>query len=202
MAGSVAVTAFDADNGNVPLSNVKISCGGQNQWTVDSGWATIVGLAPNLYYDVTASKTGKLTQTKNVYVADYEATHVDFFMSATPPPPSVSLVTVSVAGQGSTDPTVGEHVYTLGSNLYVVGTAAAGWHCLKMRRNGADWTTANPGEFLNLAATESIEVVFEQDTTPPPNGGGEPRPTWLYVAVPVGVLFAVVLGYYVLKKKR
>jgi len=128
-----------------------------------------------------------------------------FKLASSPPPPpvpNVSLVTVSVAGQGSTDPMVGEHAYTLGATLYVVGTPATGWHYTKMRRNGVDWTSANPGEFQNLAATETIEVVFEQDTTPPPNGGDEPRPIWLYVVVPVGVLFAVGLGYYFLKKKR
>lgn len=93
-----------------------------------------------------------------------------FKSSAPPPPPSVSLVTVSVAGQGATDPTVGEHVYTLGSALYVTAIAAAGWHYATMKRNGVDWTSANPGEFLNLAEVEAIEVVFEEDPAPPPPG--------------------------------
>lgn len=82
-----------------------------------------------------------------------------------------SNVTVSVVGQGATDPVVGNHpsTYELGSTLSVTATPtpASGWQYKRMKRNGTVWTEANPGEFANLAETEGIEVVFEE-TGPPP----------------------------------
>ena len=82
--------------------------------------------------------------------------------------PATSSVTITVTGQGTTDPAPGQHSYSLGSTLYVTATPSAGWHYKKMKRNGVDWTDANPGEFLNLAQVEEIEVVFEENPAPVP----------------------------------
>lgn len=78
--------------------------------------------------------------------------------------PSMANVTITVMGQGTTNPALGNYVniYNIGSSLYITATPTTGWQYQKMRRNGIDHTTANPGEFLNLAATENIEVVFTQ----------------------------------------
>lgn len=76
--------------------------------------------------------------------------------------PSESMVTIAVVGNGTTDPVPGTHKYPYGSTLYVTARPDAGSKLRIMRRNGVDWTSSNPGEFLNLRGTEKIEVVFEQ----------------------------------------
>jgi hypothetical protein len=90
-------------------------------------------------------------------------------LSPPPPPPGAqSEVRIDIDGEGSTDPTAGIHPSALGSTLYVTAFPAEGWHYVNMRRNEVDWTTANPGEFLDLTASEVIEVVFQEDVVPPP----------------------------------
>jgi len=85
------------------------------------------------------------------------------------PIPVYSNVTISVVGQGTADP-IGHYpdTYEIGDDLYVTATPATGWLLSTMRRNGVDWTSSSPGEFLNLQATEDINVVFE----PIPPGKG------------------------------
>lgn len=76
-------------------------------------------------------------------------------------------VTITITGGGTTDPSAGNYVHTwlLGSDLYVTAYPSSGWVYSEMKRNGAGWTTDNPGEFLNLAETELIEVVFVEAKT-------------------------------------
>lgn len=87
----------------------------------------------------------------------------------TPPSPAYSNLTITVQGQGTTGPSAGNYPNTSlkGDNLAVIATPSAGWLYSKMQRNGVDWTTANPGQFLNLSATENIEVIFVQSAAKP-----------------------------------
>ena len=103
-------------------------------------------------------------------------------------PPAFSNVTISVQGQGAADPAVGSYPGTwhVGEDLIVSATAEPGWRYEKMLRNGAEWTSANPGEFLNLRETENVEVIFVQEVPPP-----QPSPA-LDLAVVGGALLAAV----------
>jgi hypothetical protein len=80
--------------------------------------------------------------------------------------PEYSNVTITVVGQGTTDPPAGNYpsTYPVGSTLYVTAYPAEGWVYDHMNRNGVPWTSANPGEFSNLTATENIEVIFTAPT--------------------------------------
>jgi hypothetical protein len=84
--------------------------------------------------------------------------------AGTSPSSQYSDVTVSIVGSGTANITVGDHPSTfhVGENLYISATAADGWSYSGMKRNGAAWTSANPGGFLNLGQTESIEIDFTQ----------------------------------------
>jgi len=143
-AGSLSVVAYDADNGNAPLANVKIECASQNAWTVDSGWAypTITGLTVNQYYVVTASKTGKLTQTRDVYVVDSVATPVNFYMS-------VSVLTqydlaIFLGTGGTTTPPNGHHVYNAETVVSVTASASSGYVFDHWIYDDATTRTENP----------------------------------------------------------
>lgn len=122
----------------------------------------------------------------------------DFYITAYFKPTGAlySNVTVSVVGQGATDPAVGNYpsTYELGSTLSVTATPASGWQYKHMKRNGTIWTEANPGEFLNLAETEGIEVDFEEGTPPPPPGPS------ILVPVVIGSILGIALLYFVLRK--
>jgi hypothetical protein len=85
-------------------------------------------------------------------------------------PISYSNVTITITGQGTTEPPAGNYpdTYLIGEKLYVSAYPSAGWRYKHMKRNGAVWTEANPGEFSNLTETENIEVVFESETQPQP----------------------------------
>ena len=152
-------------------------------------------------YLVVVQASGYLTYQGNVTVAVGQQT---FTVQLQQSQPGMSTVTITVTGQGTTDPAPGQHSYDLGSTLYVTALSSAGWHYTKMKRNGVDWTTSNPGEFLNLATTEEIEVVFEQDTVPPPNGGGQPAPSGFPVLalVAIGVPLGLITLTYLLKKQK
>lgn len=96
------------------------------------------------------------------------SSHVAGSFQVTPPGPADSTVDLTVTGQGTTTPSVGSHVYPLGSDLYVYADPVVGWHLAVMKRGGQNWTSSSPGEFLNLGLFETIEVVFEQDAETPP----------------------------------
>lgn len=123
----------------------------------------------------------------------------DFYITAHFKPMGAlySNVTISVVGQGATDPAVGNYpsTYEIGSTLSVTATPtpASGWQYKHMKRNGAIWTDANPGEFLNLAETENIECVFEEGTTPPPTPS-------ILIPVVIGSILGITLLYFVLRK--
>lgn len=147
-----------------------------------------IDVAPGLY-TLTATYGGAM-QTETVEVREGETKRVDFrFAAPPPPPPGYSRVTIRVSGQGTTDPAAGTYTdrWRVGEALYVTAYPASGWRYVKMRRNGVDWTTANPGEFLSLAAEEDIEVVFEQ-AAPPPAAAGAP----ILILIPLALMGAVV----------
>lgn len=66
----------------------------------------------------------------------------------------------AVQGQGTIDSPAGP--YTAGMTLAIGATPASGWSFKHFTRNGVLWTSANPGEFLNLASGETFTAVFEQ----------------------------------------
>lgn len=85
-------------------------------------------------------------------------------------PVAYSHVTVTSIGHGTTNPTGSiTGTYMLGAVLYVTAAPSAGWMLSVMQRNGVNWTSANPGGFLNLAATESITVIFVPNQNPVAN---------------------------------
>lgn len=104
-----------------------------------------------------------------------------------------ATVTITIAGQGTTDPVAGAHQYDLGSTLTVSAMPATNWRYKHMSRNGGVWTEANPGEFLNLGEQENIEVVFEEL---PPNG----VPSIPIIPIVLGGITALAVLWLVLKK--
>jgi Gpi18-like mannosyltransferase len=80
--------------------------------------------------------------------------------------PQYSSVTIMVLGEGSVDPPKGNYAssYLEGQNLYIKAIPAQGWQYNHMKRNGVEWTAANPGGFLNLHGNETIEVIFVRGT--------------------------------------
>lgn len=104
----------------------------------------------------------------------------DFSVPTPPPTPQYCNLTISITGQGSTDPPAGNYptTYMIGDTLYVTVTPSQDWRLDIMRRNGIDWTRSTPGEFLNLASTELIEVFFVEIGSPPtPPQPPTPTPT-------------------------
>jgi len=85
-----------------------------------------------------------------------------------PPPPIYANITITIEGQGSTVPPVGNYpdTWIVMENLYVTSYSSPGWLYDHMKRNGVEWTRNNPGEFLNLDENEFIEVAFVE--LPPP----------------------------------
>jgi hypothetical protein len=116
-------------------------------------------------------------------------------------PTAYSDVTITVTGQGTTTPAAGNYpnTYLQIATLDISATPASGWTYQKMQRNGADWTGANPGEFLNLGITENINVIFTEQTTTPP----QPADNTMLIAG-VAVAGAVVVGgaYAYSKRKK
>jgi len=108
--------------------------------------------------------------------------------------PGYSNVTITIIGQGTTEPAAGHYPtnWAIGGTLHVSAQAYTGWKYVKMRRNGVDWTTANPGEFLNLQSTDLIEVVFVEETTPPP-------PNWLPLLFVVSIIGGVGVIYWLIR---
>ena len=84
---------------------------------------------------------------------------------------SYSYLVIDITGSGTTSPPEGEYPTTVlvGSNLYVYAYPASGWVLDVMQRNGVNWTSANPGAFLNLQAFEDINVIFKYAPSPPPS---------------------------------
>ena len=135
-------------------------------------------------YIVDLTKTGYYPSTYEIKIISNNVLETRNLTSTTPPPPEYSTVTISIVGQGSTEPPVGTHTYALGSTLYVTATPNSGWRYDRMRRNGVE-TQTNPGEFLNLGSTELIEVAFTEGVTPPPP---TPRTSLLIPAIGIGLL--------------
>jgi len=92
-----------------------------------------------------------------------------FAQGTPPPPPSYATVTITKIGQGTVSPPEGQYgaTYHVGDSISLTMTVTSGWQYDRTRRNGIDWTQANPAEIANLAATENIQVVFIEDVTPP-----------------------------------
>lgn len=147
-------------------------------------------------YRVDLSKVGYYPSTYEIRVISNNISETRGLTPTTPPPPEYSAVTVSIVGQGSTDPPVGTYTYALGSILYVTATPNSGWRYDRMKRNGVDWTQNNPGEFLNLGSTELIEVAFTEGVTPPPS----PRTSLLIPAIGIGLLVTVGIIWMATKK--
>lgn len=115
------------------------------------------------------------------------------------PSESYSDVTLTVEGEGSTEPPAGSYpsTYPLGSTLYVQASPGPGWVYDHMNRNGQNWTSSNPGEFLNLQASELIEVVFVQSgAAPTPGAGIDPTAIAIGAAASIAALvFGVAIAW-------
>lgn len=188
----------------LPLSGVLVTLrcpfGGSHvgfSGVTDGSGATIISTAGTLYPDSwVAERSGYVTKTGG-------GTPSTISLVPNVVPPTYSNVTITITGQGSTDPTPGEHTYQLGTNLYVNATPATDWNYIHMKRNGSYWTNAYRGEFLNLAATESIEVVFElKPITPPPNGNGGGTPTVNNWVIPVAIIGGLLVASFLLLRKK
>lgn len=167
------IDAQEAEWESINYSNVTITITGQGTTdppagsypqTYEQGNDLSIGVVPaNGWYLQHIIRNG--TPISGTAITNLGAVeNLEVVLLESPPvEPGKSSVTIVVTGNGDTIPTPGTHTdYDIGSILYVSPTPATGWRYLKMIRNGIDWTTANPGEFLNLAATEVIEVVFEE----------------------------------------
>jgi len=127
-----------------------------------SGTTPVTFTVPVGTYTLTATYGTETLPTQSVTIIEGQTITVNLHFA---PAVGPATVTITVTGQGTTNPAAGVHTeYNVGDTLNITATATIGWQYQKMRRNGVDWTTANPGEFLNLAATENIEVIFIQPT--------------------------------------
>ena len=101
---------------------------------------------------------------QNITVGWHPVETWSFSISSVTAPPTYSDVLIQITGSGTTNPTAGEYAstYLVGDTLYVNATPSSGWFYVKMQRNGVDWTTANPGQFLGLTSLEVITVVFRE----------------------------------------
>lgn len=127
------------------------------------------------------------TATTNIYVVPYPDDGT----------PQYSNVTITVAGQGTTDPVAGSYAtaYQQGTDLVITATPDIGWYLGGIKRNGT-YITGNT--ITNLGATENIEVVFVEEGQPPPDGG-QPDYTLAGIAVAGAV---IVGGAYIASKRK
>ncbi len=178
----------------IPQATVTVT-GYPSILTNSSGTAVIPNVAGDQTHTITTQKSGYQTDIRSPYISstDY-STDIYLQVGAV----TYSNVTITVMGQGTTDPATGNYPnsYELGTNLSVGANPASGWRYVKMRRNGIDATTANPGEFLNLQTTETIEVVFQEGTQPPPSGGIP-----MIVVLPIAGIVTIGLLWWIIKNK-
>lgn len=178
----------------IPQATVTVT-GYPSVLTNSSGVAVIPNVVGDQTQTITTQKSGYQTDIRSPYISsqDYSTT-VYLQLGAV----TYSNLTITVSGQGTTDPPTGNYPnsYEVGTNLTVAANPASGWYYIKMRRNSVDATVANPGEFLNLQATETIEVIFEQTIQPPPSGGGFP----VMLLVPIAGIVTVGLIWWAVKK--
>lgn len=169
----------------------------QNEYHQGSNLTIIVTPAAGYDFDHITRNGQTIMGTTITNLGVTEIIHVYFAQSITPP--SYSNVTITIVGQGTTIPEATNYpnVYLEGTDLAIQVAANSGWQYVKMTRNGVDWTGANPGEFLNLAAIENIEVIL----APAENGGGDNTA----LIAGAGVAVAVIAGsiyYYQRRRKR
>ena len=116
------------------------------------------------------------TAIVTVYMGDNAVATV-YFTGGTAPP-TWSTVTITKTGQGTISPSEGTYTttYHVGDSISLSASAASGWRYELTKRNGAEWTRANPAEIANLGATETVEVVFVLADAPvtPPNQSNNP----------------------------
>jgi hypothetical protein len=99
---------------------------------------------------ITGTTITNLGQTENIVVVFVQA-----------PPPQYSNVTISITGQGTTDPAPGNYPqkYVQGTDLTITATPATGWGFKNLTRNGVPQTDLT---VKGLGATENLVVTFEQ----------------------------------------
>lgn len=71
-----------------------------------------------------------------------------------------SILTITVTPEGTGSYAKSSPSPRIGEDLYVTAIPSTGYQHSHMNRYGVHWTTANPGEFLELGLYEKIEVVF------------------------------------------
>ena len=179
-----------------PISQATVTVTGYpSVLTNSSGIAVISNVAGDQSQTITTQKSGYQTDIRSPYISSQDYSTTVYLQLG---PVIYSNVTITVIGQGTTDPPTGNYPnsYEVGASLSVGANPTSGWQYVKMRRNGVDATTTNPGQFLNLQAMETIEVVFEQTIHPPPNGGGFP----VMLLVPIAGIVTVGLIWWAVKK--
>jgi hypothetical protein len=179
---------FDVYQSRIAQKGVSLgSYAGDNQWH-NYSFSVTPNSKTDVFFDSTKVGTSMVFDPGvaayyagiSIDAWDSMLCHVDtadvepylFGGGVTPPPGGYAAVTITVTGQGTTIPAAGTYsaTYKVGDSLSIQATPGSGWSLKIMKRNGADWTSANPGGFVNLAAAENIEVVFVQGA--PPDGGG------------------------------
>lgn len=192
MPGAVGnISIYVKDTLNNPIISASVSFdtpyGVTRQTDYPDGKAVFFDVYAGTY-SILVQKEGYVTYQGNITVAVGQQVFTVQLESSTPP--TVSNVTITITGQGTTDKASAQ--YPLGSDLYITATPASGWHYVKMKRNSVDWTTANPGEFLNLAETENIECVFEEGSPPPGSS--------ILILAVIGSIIGITLLYFILRK--
>jgi hypothetical protein len=188
-----------SDVGGTSVSGATVTFAGLTATTTPAGEAIFTVAAGT--YDLQVSKNGYQTYTQTgIWVPNTISQVVDVTLQTqTAPTYSNVTITITPTGSGTTTPAEGNHpsTYLVGDDLWITANQASGWQFSVMNRNGSPWTGSNPGGFLNLAATENIEVVFVQSTAPPNDGGGfDP-----HILIGVGAVAGVAVVIYWLLKR-
>lgn len=115
----------------------------------------------------------------------------------------VSHVALGIEGQGTVEPTAPVPYY-VGGSLYVKAMSSPNWDFKVFKRNGVEWSGANPAEFLNLQASESIVAVFVETANGNGGDGSGQVPSVNVVAVvgTVAILLGIGYGLYCLFKVK
>jgi uncharacterized repeat protein (TIGR02543 family) len=102
------------------------------------------------------------------------------FMEGPPVPPDQYTLTMAVVGSGSTSPTVGQHMYTAGTSVPIVATAAGGYQFVNWTATAGSFTDASfptttftmPAQAATVTAHFELAPTYALTMAVAPSGSG------------------------------